>query len=1009
MGGCKSAAGSRQQRPSARASGLRLPPGLWEHQRKAVEVSDAYLRSASGADRAALITMPTGTGKTGVIAATVTLLPSLSGHRLVITPWDALVRQLEDDLRGRFWSRLPATQRPALPRVRHLPASSDFEQLRRTSEPTIFVATIAAVSVLARRAPELGYKIDELFSGFDCLIVDEGHYEPAYRWSQAIRSLRRPTILLTATPYRNDEKFFRIGDHWRYRFPHHEAEEQRFLRRPQFQTIPAGDPERFVRGVVAFVDETFGVESDVRTIIRCADADGIRAVVRALQQLGKTDVLGVHERFPPQDGVLFREVPSSGADARYWVHQYKLIEGIDDPRFKVVAFYDSLRNDRAIVQQIGRVLRNPRQDPADVSAFVIDRGDRELSRVWDAYRKFDQQPEAQSIATVPDLAGRVLAAQPEAFYYDGGYRTKIDLDDENAWHDFAFPLRTRVFRSSTKPGLPIEVIADAVVDEWIDIDRSVYSRQMPDVETVIVPYVAAENSPLLRTGTFIEPKFGYTFLRRSNELLFIYDARGRTPRVVDENFQPLVPIELQCLFPNSSSTLTSVSLLNTDIGRQAARSRQIRATAIDELAPDLADYAYVCSIVEGYTEIEEKRFRRYLGLSRSRITDHRTTERDYETYSRWLGTIELHLANGAKRATAFDRYAKLLPTPSDSSPVHVLLDVDPGAFEQRRGTEVIPLELGDSALEVAGSSISIVVNQKTHAATFTWDPSGGRYLLESPSLREEAFVDGENRELVSVVNEEQALRVVPATRTALYSHGHFFQPILPTKRVGAFQLLDILHPVEELASVSEEKGSALVDDDWSPDCVFGLISALDPASRRSPPRAMEKLLSFPDLLLCTDLGTEMCDFLATQGDRVVLLHAKASRKLRPYSASALHDVASQAIKNLPYLQPLSEIKPQTGRWMQAWKLPGTSEGTRRLRVGTFASGAEIWKHVRRVISNPNGEREVWLVIGHGLSKNALERQAQRPAPEAMQVFSLLQTTWGAVSQLGARLRILCSP
>ena len=196
----------------SRRKGLPLPPSLWEHQRKAVETIHAFLSASDREDRAALITMPTGTGKTGVIAATVTLLPSVMGHRLVLSPWDALVDQLIGDLRGRFWSRLPVDERPALPPVRRLPSSSDVERIRQTTESTIFVATIAAISVLARRASELDYDIGQVFSGFGCVIVDEGHYEPAPQWSQAIRSLGRPTILLTATPYRNDLKYFNIGN-----------------------------------------------------------------------------------------------------------------------------------------------------------------------------------------------------------------------------------------------------------------------------------------------------------------------------------------------------------------------------------------------------------------------------------------------------------------------------------------------------------------------------------------------------------------------------------------------------------------------------------------------------------------------------------------------------------------------------------------------------------------------------------------------------------------------------
>jgi hypothetical protein len=64
-----------------------------------------------------------------------------------------------------------------------------------------------------------------------------------------------------------------------------------------------------------------------------------------------------------------------------------------------------------------------------------------------------------------------------------------------------------------------------------------------------------------------------------------------------------------------------------------------------------------------------------------------------------------------------------------------------------------------------------------------------------------------------------------------------------------------------------------------------------------------------------------------------------------------------------------------------------------------------------VIANPNAQREVWLVIGHSLSAQALKEEGRKrpPTAEAIQVYSLLQTTWGAVSQLGARLRVFCSP
>jgi superfamily II DNA or RNA helicase len=988
--------------------------GLWEHQRLAVATAKEYLAAADVGGASALITMPTGTGKTGVIAAIATALPEVTGHRLVLSPWTALVTQLISDLKGRFWERIPPEQRPELLPVRRLPPSSQLASLG-DEDPTIFVATIAAISVAATKADAGVCNLADVFSDFGCVLVDEGHYEPAAEWSRAIRSLNRRTILLTATPYRNDEKFFTVADTWRYRFPHWQAEEQRLLRKPEFLTMEgASAPEAFATRLVEQIAERFPERNTVRVIVRCETANSIRLVVRALEGLGQT-AIGVHETFRRGDTVLLRAVPATDeCGARFWVHQNKLIEGIDDPQFKVLAFYESLKNDRAIVQQIGRVLRNPTQRQDDVTALVVNRGDRDIERTWKAYRVFDSQDDADSVATLPQLVERVLNSQPLAFYYDGGYRVRIDLDSPDAWEEFAFPLRTRVFRRIGETVPTLDDLERETAYEWREYDRTVFRTQEPDASTIILPFVTAENSRLLRAGAFIEPEFGYTVIRVDGDLLFLYDSRGSTPKVVEEYFRPLRPPALQALFPRDSSSLTSVSLLNTDIGRQAPRSRHVRAAAIDDLAPDLADYAYVCTIAEGYTEVADERFRRYLGLSRSRISDYRRGERDFATYSDWLDTLKDQLSSGGENALTFTRYATYVDEPQTKDPIHVLLDIDPGEFEKAGSGD--PLELDDRATEVSQGAFTITVNENQHNGTLAWDQRRQRYELAAPTLQDEMFVarEGERRELVASINADQALRVVPAERTTIYAHGSFFKPIIPATRVGSFRLLDVLYPVAELAAMRSEKGTAIVNDDWAQDSVFGTISALAPGSARNALDAMRIVLSSPDLVLCTDLGTEVADFVITQDRRVVFIHAKASAATRRYSASVLHDVAAQAIKNLPHLQPLTDTRMSTRGWTGDWSAARVTGSTRRLRHGNFNSGPAIWEHIRSVVAAPDGEREIWLVLGNSLSKAELQAQASRrpparPTAEAIQVFSLLQTTWGAVSQLGARLRIFCSP
>jgi superfamily II DNA or RNA helicase len=980
---------------------LRLPTTLWPNQKSAIKEINRYLESRTR-DEASLITMPTGTGKSGVIAWSATRLPLLSGHRLVLTPWTALTEQLEEDIESRFWGRLDPKDKPKeMPPVRKLPPARAIASLGDVEEPTVFVATIAAISTLANRCRDNGTEVSDHFADFDCVFVDEGHYEPAEKWSKAIRALRLPTILLTATPYRDDLKFFEIGD-YRYRFPHWEAEAQRLLRRPEFKVISTREVSAFAIQLRDLVSEEFPDDEQVRVIVRCARDSKIEAVVAALEGLGES-AIGIHENFVDSER-LRRNVPARGSGTwRYWIHQNKLIEGIDDPSFKVVAFYDSPRKARPIVQQIGRVLRNPAQAEDDMKALVVGTGDRDLAQVWDGYRAFDKQEDAESVATTRDLVEELIDSQPESYYFDGDYRVRVDLTSTAAWETFRFPLRARVFRKSSEAELDLESLAESIGRAWHDIDLTVYPVQRPDGRTVIVPYISVGNSPLLRTGIFVEPEFGYTVLRLVNELLFVYDARGVIPPVVVKNYSPVPARELTKLFPQGASGIRGVSLINTDIGSRAARSRQIRAADIGTLAPDLADYGYICTIAEGY--VGDKR--RYVGLSRARVTDYRSTEGDFDAYKEWIEEIEQTIRSGADAAATFGRYATYTGVPSDPSPIHVLLDVDPHDYARRdEDGKDVPLEMEDTVYPVEDGAFVISVEGEEHEASLTWD--GRRYRLSSDlGLRRYVNTSDGGRELIHAINEDQLLRVVPADRGAVYAHGEFFAPRSLKAMRG---ILSVLTPVARLSSIADEKGKTSTDGDWAADSVFGLISALADTSARTPEPELAAALNEPDFLLCTDLGTEIADFVGIKHNRIALIHAKASSDPSPTSASALHDVVSQAVKNLALLQPFDEVRPDTARWSTGWKADDGGTIPRK-RAGNFGSTTEAWKQIRDVIADPQADREVWLVLGQSLSVARLEAELNklRPAPQIWHIYSLLQTAWAATSQMGARLRIFCSP
>ena len=89
---------------------------LWRHQREAIDFALERLRKVNPGTT--LIRMPTGTGKTGVIAV-ISLGPPRPGWSLVLTPWRNLCNQMVQDLGSRFWESRRLMP-PAQPRVERL-------------------------------------------------------------------------------------------------------------------------------------------------------------------------------------------------------------------------------------------------------------------------------------------------------------------------------------------------------------------------------------------------------------------------------------------------------------------------------------------------------------------------------------------------------------------------------------------------------------------------------------------------------------------------------------------------------------------------------------------------------------------------------------------------------------------------------------------------------------------------------------------------------------------------
>jgi hypothetical protein len=741
----------------------------------------------------------------------------------------------------------------------------------------------------------------------------------------------------------------------------------------------------------------------------------IDQVISALSRRGQS-ALGIHETFPADDATRLRRVPDpEKRSERFWVHQFKLTEGIDSSAFKAVAFFRPLPSERAFVQQVGRVLRNPTRSPTEIG-LVIHRESDQLSRAWEAYRAYD---EAAAETGLPASPLEIASWQPPPQYFDGRFRDTFDIQKAVGAEDLLFPRSVRVFR--VPESFELDELAE-IVEQHLDDSDCLHHRALsPRADTRLHPYMMINNSPILSRSAFYQCSLGFTCYRRIGKYLFYLDTEGLHPEAITS----LAAVDTSCLrrlFHGANVRLGSISLSNTNLGPSAARRRTIHARSIGDLGPDLSDHAQLATIATGTFQVlkdgNPHHVSRYVGFSRSRVSDRGMVE--FGEYNEWLEDLARGLDNAnARPLRVFDRFAEVVPRPADPTPRNILLDFNPDDFVDNRDVPAGRLRIDDLCMDVAGGSFALAANDETFDVAIKWDAKTGRYLLSSEQLDQRfttaaASSGPRSLSVVSYMNREQAFRIIPESgrreEYCIYTGRRFYRPRLPlgpTSSSDNPDLLALMDGVTELGSIETEKGDpgSATSVGWTQESLFGFIDSGGAGS------ALERDLKF-DLLVCDDMGTEIADFIGldTTNRRVVAIHAKAFDRAKRISASSLQEVSAQALKNLSFLQPYPYGKPpKLNSWSGPWRGPAGQVDS-RVRQGSGAP-AQLWKQMREALADPRTTREAWIMLGQGPSQSLLRSESRKrpPRAEVIQMLFSLQAVWGAVTSTGARMRVLSSP
>ncbi|WIJ25203.1 DEAD/DEAH box helicase [Devosia sp. RR2S18] len=895
---------------------------LWEHQNKAVTAAEAYFKS--GSKKGCLIHMPTGTGKTGVMAVLATRRACIAPV-LVVCPSAALVEQLHKQFDGGFWNKIGADHawKPEL--VTPILPSTVAKVVKAIGENagkrTIVVGTIQALQQI--HAEGLGEQIHDLIG---TIIFDEGHREPAPSWAEAIRAFNVPTVLFSATPFRGDLKLFDVDDDHIHFVSFAEAVEQNLIRGIEVAEHSLSiNSDTFAGQILGIVDGLVAsgrFTKNNKVIIRAGSESSVLELHQAFNNAlaGRDDgVIAVHHNFKSRsEPGLHSEVPSeiSQRGERFLIHQYMLIEGIDDPSCAVVALFEPFNNTRMLVQQAGRVIRHPSKvgEPAE-KAYLIGRQGDGVVEDWKSFLHYDAECVKNGgkpfIRNDAKVLNDLIAALPMMDYVAGKFRQRLDLGSDEIHEDLRFPLSALVY--SVEADMDLAELQERISAALSEDDRhEALTGSALGGSCRYHVTLRLNPSPFLAGYLFHGASLEITIYAKCGGRLFFYDSAGLWINEIDGIGPRIDPKTLQSLLPDSSeNTISYISVKNTDLGPLALRSRSLAARSLQRSGVFLGEHLNVVTRATGYVS----RKRRAVGFDTARVREGDGARSTAEDFGKWCISVNDELDAAAKTASLFSRFALPTAVPADTTPVNILVDMlevlgqfqtaNEGASEIE--TENLCVDVFPDANPGAHGPFrfSLVVDGKAHDVWIEWNKKKRKYWLTSPGLSRYKSRDNEKISLTRRLNQQQPFRIITSDMSHAYVSGAFYAldlNLADPKGAGGM-VLDLIKPITGLSAITSEKGPVRGGNfyDWEDNSLFSFIDkALNPS--RGP-----AVLGAPfPALVCDDLNEEVGDFLAVDDDpanpRVVFVVAKWKDGNPGVSASAFYDVCAQGVKNLAYLK-----------------------------------------------------------------------------------------------------------
>lgn len=367
----------------------------------------------------ATVVMPTGTGKTETMLAT--LVSARCTRVLVLVPTDALRMQIAQ----KFFSMgilkdpratllQPGVLRPVVGMLVKKPSTpEEVDEFFRQCNVVVTTSALAG-----KCSPEVQERMAELCSH---LFIDEAHHAEAATWKRFKSHFKGKRLILqfTATPFREDGQ--PLDGKIIYVYPMRQAQSEGYFKPIRFSSVYAFNSARADREIAEKVIEELhadvtGLHVAMARVSTHARATEVHAIY---EHLGEFNPVIIHSGLKETSIEAARQKLESG-ESRIVICVDMLGEGFDMPELKIAAFHD-LRKSLAVTLQLAGRFTRAREDLGE-PVFIANTADVNLKDELRAL--YAQDPDWNLL--LPHLSEGAIGQELEAQRFMGGFVGQLD-------------------------------------------------------------------------------------------------------------------------------------------------------------------------------------------------------------------------------------------------------------------------------------------------------------------------------------------------------------------------------------------------------------------------------------------------------------------------------------------------------------------------------------------------------------------------------------------------------